>query len=97
MTHTFRKKPWIQNTERKWGNTDFVKKKANKLQFMQENNYKIKPPLNTKKIIGHQRLYLDKNSSHSSKALGKKKYMLLLEKRLNTFFLKKKKKEQICN
>lgn len=53
---------------------------------MQENNYKIKPPLNTKRITGHQRLYLDKSSSHSSKALGgKKQDMLLLENRLNNF------------
>lgn len=64
---------------------------------MQENNYKIKPSLNTKKIIGHQRLYLDKNSSHSSKALGKKTIHAAFRKEIKHFFLKKKKKGQICN
>lgn len=61
---------------------------------MQENNYKIKPSLNTKKIIGHQRLYLDKNSSHSSKALGKKTIHAAFRKEIKHFFLKKKKRDK---
>lgn len=60
---------------------------------MQGSNSKIKPPLNTRRIIEHQRLNVDRNSSNRKYLKGKKKqFMLLLEKRLGNFFLKNNKK-----
>lgn len=56
-------------------------------------SYEMKSPLNMKRVLEHQRLYLGKNSSDRQKALGAKKQdIVLLEKILDNIFLKNNKK-----
>lgn len=97
MTHTFRKKPWIQNTERKWDNTDFVKKKTtavharkqlqNKTFIKHEKNYWASKAIIWTKIVHTAQKQLEKKQTiHAA-----------FRKEIKHFFLKKKKKGQICN
>lgn len=54
-----------------------------------QGSYEMKSPLNMKRVLEHQRLYLGKNSSDRQKALGgKKQDIVLLEKILDNIFLK---------